>query len=93
MTETIPGLTINEAEYDLANGGKGKIAVFIYVGKSDPKKILDLAVHEYVETNGHNQLVDANMDNPWMRVVLSDINNMEQKPFNLKTHKMVPKNN
>ena len=91
MTE-IPGLTINEAEYDLEKGGKGKIAVFIYVGKSDPKKVLDWAVHEYVETNGYNELVDANLDNPWMRVVVSDINNMKQKPYN-SSHKMASKNN
>jgi len=84
----IPGLTINYAEYNLENGGKGKIAVFIYVGKSDPKKVLDRAVHEYVQTNGFNELVDSSLDNPWMRVILSDINNMKQEPYDTD-HKMI----
>jgi hypothetical protein len=70
MTTKISGLTINEAEYELEMGGKGKIAVFIYTGSGDPKQILDYAVHEYVERNSYHELIDANLDNPWMRVVL-----------------------
>ncbi len=87
----IPGLTINESEYDLEGGGKGKIAVFIYAGKSDPKKVLDLAAHQYVEGNGHHELIDANLDNPWMRVILSDINGMHQDPYDSEIHKMIKK--
>lgn len=85
----IPGLTINEAEYALENGGKGKIAVFIYAGISDPKKVLDLAIHQYVGNNGYNELIDANLDNPWMRVVLSNINNMKQEPYDSDKHKLI----
>jgi len=92
MTE-ITGLSINQAEYDLENGEKGEIAVFIYVGKSDPKKVLDWAVCEYAGTNVYNELVDANLDNPWMRVVISDINNMKQKTFNSEEDKMYSKHN
>ena len=89
----IPGLTINESEYDLEKGGKGKIAVFIYAGKSDPKKILDLAINEYVERNGFHELIDANLDNPWMRVILSNINEMHQEPYDSDVHKMIKKSN
>ncbi len=92
MTE-IPGLTINEAEYPLENGEKGKIAVFIYGGKSDPSKVLDLAVQQYVENNGYNELIDANLDNPWMRIVISDINSMHQEQYDSKSHKLKQKNN
>lgn len=88
MTTEIPGLTINEAEYNLKQGGNGTIAVFIYTGNGDPKQILDYAVHEYVEKNGYHELIDANLDNPWMRVVVSDINNMKQEQFNRLKHKL-----
>lgn len=93
MMDTIAGLTINEAEYDLLNGQKGKIAVFIYSGGADPKKILDYAVDLYVENNGFHELIDANLDNPWMRVILSDINNMKQEKFEPSKHKLKLKNN
>lgn len=82
------GLTINEAEYDLPEGGKGKIAVFLYSGESDPKKVLDHAVHLYVESNGYHELIDYNLDNPWMRVVLSDINKMKQEDFDPNRHRL-----
>ncbi len=91
MTTKIAGLTINEAEYPLEKYGSGKIAVFIYTGSGDPKQILDYAVHEYVETNGYHELIDANLDNPWMRVIVSDINNMKQEPFDTLIHKLKTK--
>ena len=77
----IEGLTINESEYNLNNGKKGKIAVLIYNGAADPTKVLDYAVHQYVQQSGYHELVDANLDNPWMRVILSDINDMPQHQF------------
>ncbi|TFF40632.1 hypothetical protein [Mucilaginibacter psychrotolerans] len=87
--KTIPGLTINESHYDLADNKKGTIAVFIFSGDGDPAKVLDYAVREYVESNGYHELIDANLDNPWMRVVMSDINDMRQASFDLDTHKLV----
>lgn len=85
----IPGLKISEAEYDLPNNkGKGKIAVLMYQGGADPKKILDHAVTEYVKNDGYHELIDAHLDNPWMRVLLSDINNMKQEDFNSTKHQL-----
>lgn len=90
--EEISGLTINEGEYDLPKGGgKGKIAVFLYSGGADPKKILDYAVSIYVGGNGYHELIDAHLDNPWMRVILSDINHMKQEPFDEKKHRLTSK--
>jgi hypothetical protein len=86
--EKISGLTINEAEYELPEGKKGKIAVFIYSGGADPKKVLDYAVNIYVENAGFHELIDAHLDNPWMRVILSDINNMNQEDFDPDTHRL-----
>jgi len=82
----IPELTINESNYTLANKQKGKIAVFLYTGKSDPKAILDKAVSQYVGTHPFHELIDAYLDNPWMRVVISDINGMKQEIFDPSKH-------
>lgn len=86
--KAMKGMMINEAEFNLENGGKGKIAVFIYTGGGDPEKFLDQAVNGYVEHNGHHQLIDANLDNPWIRVVVSDINRMHQEQYDPQKHKM-----
>jgi len=76
------GLSINESEYALEDGSMAKIAVFIYTGSADPGKILDWAIFKYTKgSERYHELMDANMDNPWMRVVMSDINNMKQQPF------------
>lgn len=85
----IAGVRISETEYKLPNKQTGKIAVLMYNGNGDPKKTLDYAVSEYVQTNGYYELIDANLDNPWMRVLLSDINSMEQKDFDSDTHKLI----
>jgi hypothetical protein len=76
----IKGLRINEAEYDLENGNKGKVAVFLYGGE-DPKPILDYAVRIYVDGNQHYELIDAQLNCPCVRVVLSNIKDMKQENF------------
>ena len=87
----ISGLKINEAEYDLPTGEKGKMAIFFYSGPADPQKMLDYAIREYVGNNGYHELIDANLDNPWMRVIVSDINSLDQKDFDPITDKLKPK--
>ena len=87
--DKIKDLTINEAEYISLNGNKEKIAVFIYSGEADPTKVLDYAVRIYVANNGYHELIDADLDNPWMRVILSDINGMSQEQFDKDKHKII----
>lgn len=77
----IKGLRINEAEYPLENGKKGKIAVLIYTGSADPRPVLNSAIHSYVNGNPYYELIDAQMNNPWTRVILSNINDMKQENF------------
>lgn len=77
----VKDLYINEAEYDLENGEKGKIAVFIYRGSANPRSILDNAIYHYVGDNTYHEFIDANLDNPWTRVIVSDINGMKQEDF------------
>jgi hypothetical protein len=84
----LDNIKINISEYPLERGGNGKIAVFMYIGSADPKAVLDEAVRLYVGTNGHHQFVDIHHDNPWTRVVLSDINGMKQKGFEKDSDRM-----
>ena len=86
--EQFKNLTINQSEYTLKNGNKAKIAVFIYAGSADPDQVLDHAVYLYTAGKMYHELIDSSMDNPWMRVILSDINDMTQKPFDPITDKM-----
>ena len=59
---------IKEAEY---NDGKGKIGILIYRGSGDPVKHLNEAVEQYTKGNQYNEFVDANMDNPWFRIIVN----------------------
>ena len=87
----ITGLKISEAQYDLPdNKGKGKIAILMYNGGADPKKVLDYAVSIYVQNDGFHELIDAHLDNPWTRVLLSDINSLEQKDFDVDSDRLIP---
>jgi hypothetical protein len=76
-------IVIQQAEY---NGGKGKIGILMYVGSGDPVPHLDAAVHSYVRNQSYNEYIDANMDNPWIRIIVKGINEMDQTPFNPNTH-------
>ena len=81
-------IRIQESDISLTHGRKGKIAVITYLGEEDPVEKLDQAVSIYVGTKGHNQFIDINMDNPWTRVVMSGINDMEQEDFDPNTHRL-----
>lgn len=88
----IEGLTINESIHVSDNGSTGKIAVFIYSGDRDPSPILDYAVREYVgDEKNYIELIDAHLNCPWMRSVISNVNEMSQTvydgSFTLKSFK------
>ncbi len=78
-------IIIQEAEY---NGKKGKVGILIYTGTGDPTPHLDEAVRIYTQGQGYNEFIDANMDNPWVRVITKGINEMNQNKFNPKTHRL-----
>ena len=84
----IKDVVINEALYNLDGNKKAKLAVLIYSGKGDPKRVLNEAVHVYVYGQSYHELIDANLDNPWMRVILSEINEMHQEPFDQEHHRL-----
>ncbi len=65
---------------------KVKVGILLYTGSGDPVKYLNEAVDLYVQNEGYNEFIDANMDNPWVRVIIKGINNMDQVEFNPLVH-------
>ncbi len=65
-----------------------KVGMLIYTGEGDPVKHLNEAVNLYVGRTGYNEFIDANMDNPWIRVIIKGINDLEQVEFNPEIHKL-----
>ncbi len=68
------------------NTGKGKVGIFIYSGHGDPVKHLNYAVSQYVRHEGYNEFIDANMDNPWVRVIIAGLSNIDPSKFNPQIH-------
>ncbi len=85
---SMEGVRINESVWNADNGNIGKIAVFTYAGNLDPSSVLELAVIKYVgDSKDYHELVDANMNCPWVRVVISGIDDMSQSKWNGQTLK------
>lgn len=83
----LQNITMIKSTYSIKKGTKNEnanIVIFIYKGNADPKPVLDEAVNIY--TNGKNchQFIDANLDNPWLRVIMSDISNMTLVKFDME---------
>ncbi len=73
---------ISEATFPLKDGGTGVVAVFMYAGDADPRPILDDAIRSYTEgTDSYSTFIDARMNCPWARVVISGIDEMEQMDY------------
>ncbi len=80
---------INYTTFPLENSTeKGVIAVLMYSGNGNPKIALDNAVLKITEEIGYVELVDAHLDNPWMRVVMTHINQLHQATLNITEHKL-----
>jgi hypothetical protein len=79
---------INYSKFDMKNGGKGVIAVLMYSGSGDPKIALDNAVLKLTDGIGYFELIDAHLDNPWTRVLLTDINDMVQEDLDPAKHNL-----
>ncbi|MBQ6963989.1 MAG: hypothetical protein IJP79_09840 [Paludibacteraceae bacterium] len=78
------GVKIFEQELKDKNGiSQGKIAI-MYGGldNENPKKHMDDAVTEYTNGKPHSQYVDIYLDNPWFRIVLSGVNDLNFEDFN-----------
>lgn len=66
---------------EISQGENIKIAIFTYTGDNNPKTNLDEAIRDYTKGKNFNQFVDSHLDNPWTRVVVIGINEIEQKEY------------
>ncbi len=71
-------------EQELKNGDKtvGKVAILRGgLNTDNPTAIMNDAVSTYVGTKGYNEFIEVFLDNPWVRVVVSGINELDYKEF------------
>lgn len=71
-------------EQELKNGDRtvGKVAILRGgLNTDNPTAIMNDAVSTYVGTKGYNEFVEVFLDNPWVRVVVSGINELDYKEF------------
>lgn len=61
---------------------KCKFAIIVGGVHSDnPKEVVDIAVSNYVGKTPHNQWVDIKLNDPWTRVVTSNIQDLPFENF------------
>ena len=76
-------IEIFEQELQNQNGSiAGKIAIL--KGGFDavnPKAVMDKVVKDYVGNTAYCQFLEIHLDNPWVRVVIKGINDIQYKPL------------
>ncbi|MEM1000520.1 MAG: hypothetical protein AAGN35_25935 [Bacteroidota bacterium] len=65
-----------------------KIGILIYQGSGDPVMNLNAAVRRYVRNENYQEFIDANMDNPWVRVIIKGVNDMSSTEFDPVAHRL-----
>lgn len=71
-------IRINKSKITTNDGRYAEVCVFFYTGTGDPRAWLKLAITEYFGSVNHWVYMDENLDNPWCRVVITGINDMNQ---------------
>ncbi len=77
-------------EYTEVHDLDGISGVNLYVlrgglGQRNPKAYMDNAVSEFLQLKGnpmYNEFVEIFMDNPYVRVIIEGINDLDYHPFN-----------
>lgn len=77
------GISICEQDtHDDAGNVNGKITILAASPDIEkPKAIMDDAVLRYVGSSSYNEFIEIYLDNPWVRVIVKDINSLNFKPF------------
>lgn len=68
---------------DKRNGNSvGKMAIIVGgINSANPKGVVDEAVQRYVGEKSFCHFTEIHLDNPWVRIVISGINNVPYQPF------------
>jgi hypothetical protein len=70
--------------YELPNNGQFPLGVSVTLlrggfGSENPKSYMDLAVSDFLEKKGrpiYNEFIEIYLDNPYLRVIVTGINDM-----------------
>ena len=46
------------------------------INADDPKKIINKKISEIVQNNPYSEFIDSHLDNPYIRVIISNINKL-----------------
>lgn len=65
-------------EFHVENGG---VIAILRGGLNKPKSYMDYVVSEYVGHAMHNQFIEIFLDNPYVRVVVTGINDFNYEVF------------
>lgn len=64
--------------YEVKNVNRAAYVTILIGGLTsvNPKNFMDEVVYEYVYGRMYNEYIDANLDNPWLRIIIEDINDL-----------------
>lgn len=84
--ELMNNIEISESIIEEENGKRVKIAILRATVPSTSiqaiNDMMDIAVSEYVLTKRHNTFTEIHRDNPGIRIIISDFNDIEFKAYN-----------
>ena len=64
------------------HGEKFKMAILRGGLRSDnPTEVMNAAVYNYVGSTPYNEFVESFLDNPWVRVIVSGINELDYQEY------------
>jgi hypothetical protein len=70
-------------EFDCSHGEK--VVIFRYIGEGDPYKELSNVIQTYTEDCPMHQFIEQTGDNPWVRILVTELNNITfEKYHNFK---------
>lgn len=73
---------IFEHKWTSLNGKPNKLAILWGgMNRENPTQYMNDAVSQYVQQTSYNQFVEIHMDNPWLRVIVKDINELPFEDF------------
>lgn len=70
-------------EFPVENGG---MIAILRGGLNKPKSYMDGVVSEYVGHVLHNEFIEIFLDNPYVRVIVTGINDFNYEVFNTEKH-------
>ena len=64
--------------HPIHNGCKVSFMTILVGGLNDsnPKAYMDYVVSDFVNGRMYNEYIDSNLDNPWLRIIIEDINDL-----------------